>query len=30
LASKPFVQNLKAVVGRYGALEPDSLQIESS
>jgi hypothetical protein len=30
LDSKPFVQNLRVVVGRYGALEPDSLQIESS
>jgi len=28
LASKPFVINLKAVIGRHGAIEPDSLQIE--
>jgi hypothetical protein len=28
LDSKPFVQNLRAVIGRHGALEQDSLQIE--
>lgn len=28
LNGKPFVQNLRAVIGRHGAIEPDSLQIE--
>jgi hypothetical protein len=29
LNRKPFMENLRAIIGRYGALEPDKLELEA-